>query len=120
MNFQEKLFETTADLRARAGALANEALATARARAEIAAKRVVVLKSSLATLTVAGRELNKVARRHAARFLKENSTIAVDAGKDVSALARSTYATLSKRAAAAPRTARKAPAARKRATRKAA
>ena len=37
---------------------------------------------------MAGRELNKVARRHAARFVKENSTIAVDAGKDVSALAR--------------------------------
>ena len=43
------------------------------------------------------------------RFVKENSTIAVDAGKDVSALARTTYATLAKRA---PRTkkARKAPA----------
>ncbi len=59
------------------------------------------LKGSFATLTVAGRELNKVARRHAARFVKENSTIAVDAGKDVSALARTTYATLAKRAAAA-------------------
>ena len=77
------------------------ALATARMRAQAAAKRADVLKGSLATLTVAGRELNKVARRHAARFVKENSTIAVNAGKDVSALARTTYATLAKRAAAA-------------------
>ena len=120
MNFQEKLFETTAVLRARAGALANEALATARVRAQTATKRVSVLKGSLATLSVAGRELNKVARRHAARFVKENSAIALNAGKDVSALARSTYATLSKRVAAAPRKARKAPAARKRVARKAA
>ena len=105
MNLQEKLFETTAALRARA--------------TQIAARRSVVIKDSLAALTVAGRELNKVARRHAARFVKENSTIAVNAGKDVSALARSTYATLSKRAAP-QKAARKAPAARKRAVRKAA
>jgi hypothetical protein len=101
MNFQEKVFETTADLRARA------------------AKRVDVLKGSLAALTVAGREFNKVARHHAARFVKENSTLAVSAGKDVSALARSTYATLAKRAAA-PQKARKAASARKRPVRKAA
>ena len=31
MNFQEKMFETTAELRARAAALANVAVATARA-----------------------------------------------------------------------------------------
>ena len=76
MNFQEKLLESTADLRARAAALANVAVATARARAQVAAKRVDVLKGSFAALTVAGREFNKVARRHAARFVKENSTIA--------------------------------------------
>ena len=35
------------------------------------------------------------------RFVKENSTIAVDAGKDVSALARTTFASLAKRGAAA-------------------
>ena len=120
MNFQEKMLETTADLRARAAALANVAVTTARTRAQVAAKRVEVLKGSFAALTVAGREFNKVARRHAARFVKENSAIALNAGKDVSALARSTYATLSKRAAAAPRKARKAPAVRKRAARKAA
>jgi len=117
MNFQEKMFETTADLRARAAALANVAVTTARARAEIAAKRVQGLKGSIAVLTVAGREFNKVARRHAARFVKENSSIAANAGKDVTALARDTFATLTQRAA--PTKARKAPA-RKRATRKAA
>ena len=101
MNFQEKMLETTAALRVRA------------------AKRVDVLKGSLAALTVAGRELNKVARRHAARFVKENSTLAVSAGKDVSALARTTFATLSKRPAV-PQKARKAVSARKRPVRKAA
>jgi len=111
MNFQEKLFETTADLRARAAALAAGAVTTARARAEVAAKRFEVL-------TVAGREFNKVARRHAIRFVKENSTIAADAGKDVSALARSTYATLTMRPTA--KTKARKPAQRKRATAKAA
>jgi hypothetical protein len=101
MNFQEKVFEATADLRARA------------------IKRAEVLKGSLTALTIAGRELNKVARRHAQRFVKENSTLAVEASKDVTALARSTYATLAKRPAATHK-ARKAPAARKRAARKAA
>lgn len=117
MNFQEKMLETTADLRARAAAFANVAVTTARTRAEIAAKRVQGLKGSIAVLTVAGREFNKVARRHAARFVKENSSIAANAGKDVTALARDTYATLTQRAA--PSKARKSPA-RKRTTRKAA
>jgi len=119
MNFQEKLFESTADLRTRAAALANVAVSRARARAQVAATRVEALKGTFGALTVAGREFNKVARRHAIRFVKENSTIAVEAGKDVSALARTTYATLAKRTAA-PQKARKAPAARKRAVRKAA
>jgi hypothetical protein len=119
MNFQEKLFESTADLRARAAALASVAMTTARTRALTAAKRVEALKGSFAALTVAGREFNKVARRHAVRFVKENSTIAVEAGKDVSALARTTYATLAKRPAA-PRKTRKTATSRKRAARKAA
>jgi hypothetical protein len=105
MNFQEKMFESTAGLRARAAA--------------VAAKRVEALKGSFAALTVAGRELNKVARRHAVRFVKENSSLAIDAGKDVSALARTTYASLAKRDTAKQK-ARKTPAARKRATAKAA
>ena len=94
MNFQEKVFEATADLRTRALSLANAALTQARARAGVAAKRVETLKGSLVTLSTAGRELNKVARQHAVRFVKQNSAIALDAGKDVSSLARTTYATL--------------------------
>jgi hypothetical protein len=104
MNFQEKVLEATADLRSRAALLAAEALKTARVRVD--------LKASLATLSVASRELNKVARRHAARFVRENSTIVVAAGKDVSALARTTYASLSKRT---PVKAARKPAVRKRA-----
>jgi hypothetical protein len=72
----------------------------------------------LEALTTVGREFNKVARRHAARFVKQNSIIASEAGKDVSALARSTFATLTKRHAT-PK-GRKPAAARKRATHKAA
>lgn len=117
MKFQEKVLEATADLRSRAALLADEAVKTARLRAGVAAKRVEGLKGSFATLTTASRELNKVARRHAAKFVKENSTIAVAAGKDVSALARTTFATLAKRPVA--KKARK-PAARKRSSAKAA
>ncbi len=100
MNFQEKLFETTADLRTRAAALANVAVNTARTRAQLAAQR-------LEALTVAGREFNKVARRHAIRFVKENSSIAADAGRDVSALAQTTFTRMVNRPAVAKKTARK-------------
>ena len=120
MNFQEKLFESTAELRSRAATLACGALTTARARAEVAAKRVEALKGTFGTLTIAGREFNKVARRHAARFVKENSTIAAEAGKDVSALARTTYATLAKRGQAKPKVRKSASAPRKRSAAKAA
>jgi hypothetical protein len=101
MNFQEKVAETTADFRAKA------------------AKRVETLKGSLAALKVAGTELNKVARRHVSRFVKENSAIATEAGKEVGALARATYAQLANKPSVTPRKTRK-PAARKRATAKAA
>jgi hypothetical protein len=120
MNFQEKLLETTAELRTRAAALATVAVATARARADVAVKRVEGLKGTLDVLTVAGREFNKVARRHVVRFVKENSTIAADARKDVSSLARSTYSTLATKRGAAKPKARKSPAVRKRAKAKAA
>ena len=86
MNLQEKLFETTAGLRA------------------LATERVQILRGSLATLTVAGRALNKVASHHAVRFVKENSSIAVEAGRDVSALAKSTYTSLVNRQKAGPKT----------------
>ena len=104
MNFQEKVFETTADFRAQA------------------AKRVETLKGSLAALKVAGVEFNKVARRHVTRCVKENSVIAAEAGKEVSALARATYAQLANKPAAPARKARKTrkPVARTRAAAKAA
>ena len=120
MSFQEKLFETTADLRTRAGALASAAVSTARARAEVAVKRVGGLKGTLDLLTVAGREFNKVARRHVVRFVKENSMIAADARRDVSSLARSTYSTLTTKRGTAKPKARKSPSVRKRAKAKAA
>jgi hypothetical protein len=117
MNFQEKVIKTTMDLRQRAAALANVAVATARARAQVAARRVETLKGSLTTLTVGGRQLNTLARRHAARFVKQNSTIAVDAGKDVGALARSTFASLTQRAQPKPKARKKVAATRRRAAR---
>ena len=121
MTLQERLIEASSDLRARAVALTTAALDLAGSRAGISARRIDLLKGSLATLTVASRELNKVARRHASRFAKENSALAVAAGKDVSALARSTFATLSNRKVATKaRTPRKPRTTRKRASSKAA
>lgn len=96
MNFQEKLFETSAELRSRAQAIAAIALERARLRTGAAAKRVERLKGSIAILNTAGRELNKVARRHAIRFVQQNSTLASQVRDDVSALARSTITTLTK------------------------
>ena len=122
MNFQEKLFETTQDLRTRAATLGKAALLTARDRAAVAAsrveKRVGALKTSLTTLTVAGRALEKVARRHGAQFVKQNATIAQAARKDVTSLALTTFDAFAKRGAAT-KNARK-PAARKPAARKSA
>jgi Zn-dependent oligopeptidase len=96
MNFQEKLLETSAGLRSRAQLFATTALA--RLQADIAAKsiekRLEALKGSLAVFNTAGLELNKVARRHAIRFVKQNSTLASQVRDDVSALARSTFTTL--------------------------
>ena len=100
MNFQQKLFETSAELRDRAHAFAVSAISNARAQADATAKRVEKLKGSMTALNTAGRELNKVARRHAIRFVKQNSTLAAQVRDDVSALALSTFASLSKSAAA--------------------
>lgn len=97
MNFQEKLMETSAELRTRAAALAASAINNARAQADLAAKRAVQLKASLTVLNGAGRELNKVARRNAVRFVKQNSTIAADVRKELATLAQSTYASLTQR-----------------------
>lgn len=105
MYFQDKIFETTQELRARAATLGKAALITARERAGRAAsrveKRVGALKTSLATLGVAGRELEKVARRHGAKFVKQNATIAQAARKDVTSLALSTFGAIAKRTPAA-------------------
>jgi hypothetical protein len=107
MNFQEKLFETSAELRERAQAFANSALATARTQADQAAKRVEQLRGSFAVLNTAGREFNEVARRHAIRFVKQNASLASEVRDDVTSLARSTFATLTRKPAAKSR---KAPA----------
>jgi hypothetical protein len=112
MNFQEKLFESSAELRDRAQAFAHSAIGNARTQADAAAKRVEKLKGSMAVLNSAGREFRKVARRHAIRFVKQNSTLATQVGDDVSALARSTFESLFK--SAAPSKPRKSTAARKR------
>jgi hypothetical protein len=102
MNFQEKLFETTADLRARAEILAQ----TAAKRAE---QRFETLRGSFDVLNTAGREFNKVARRHAIQFVKQNSSIAAQVRDDVSTLARTAFATLTRKPTARKaRTARKA------------
>jgi hypothetical protein len=119
MNFQERLIEASSELRARASALAATALDVARARVDVAGKRVDVLKESLETLSVAGRALNKVAQRHAARFVKENSALASDAGKELGTLARSTYATLAGRKPARKTRKPRSSASRKRASAKA-
>jgi hypothetical protein len=124
MNLQDRILESTAQLRARALTLGQAALITARERAGIAAsrveKRVGTLKSSLTTLGIAGRELEKVARRHGAKFVKENATLVQAARKDVTSLAQSTFDAIAKRSATGTKQTRKPAAskpARKTATR---
>jgi len=111
MNFQEKMFEASAQLRARAEAIAQSAIEKARTRAGVAAKRVDDLKKSLVVLNDARREFRQVARRHASRFVKQNSPLVAAVRKDVSQLARSTFTTLTQRPVA--KKARKPAAARK-------
>ena len=111
MNFQEKLLEASAELRTRAAALAATAVETARTRAKLDT-RVEDLKKSILVLNGARLQLRKVAGRHASHFVKQNSTLVSAVRKDVSELARSTFASLSRRPAA--KKVRRAPAARKR------
>jgi hypothetical protein len=118
MKFQENLIEASAALAARAGALANTALNTVRARTGVTAGRVEVLKGSLGTLTLAGRELNRVARRHASRFVKENSALARAAGQELGTLARSTIVSLARPTPAAKARKPRAKAVRRRASAK--
>jgi len=112
MNFQEKVFEASAQLRARAEAIAQSAIDKARARAGVASKRVDGFKKSLAVLNDAGRQFNQVARRHASRFVKQNSPLVAAVRKDVSEIARSTFTTLTQRPT--PKKTRKPATARKR------
>jgi hypothetical protein len=120
MNFQEKLFENATYLRTRAAALAATAIATSRARAKVAVNRIDGLKGTFGVVTLAGRELNQVARRHATSFLRKNAAIAADARKDVSTLVRKTYSSLHATPTAVKAKRRKAPAVRKNAKSKAA
>jgi len=96
MNLQEKLFEASARLRART------------------VDRFARINVSLEVLNGARRELGKVARRHATRFVKQNSSIASAVGQDVARLARSTYVSLASRSN--PPKARRPARARRRAT----
>jgi hypothetical protein len=101
MKIQEKVLEASSELRSRASALAASALATARDPAQL-----------ISVLADARREFGKVARRHAGRFVKQNFTLASTVRREVSELARSTYASLSTHTAG--KKARRAPGARKR------
>jgi hypothetical protein len=120
MNLQEKLFENATDLRMRAASVANAAIGRTRTRAKLAASRIDGLKGTFGVLTLAVRELNKVARRHTQSFLRENAAIAVDARNDVAALARKAYSSMRVTPPAVKAKPRKVPAVRKSAKRKAA
>ena len=111
MNFQEKMLEASAQLRGRLATLATAALDAARSRANLDS-RVADLRKSISVLNGARRQLRKVAGRHAGHFVKQNATLVSAVRKDVSAVARSTFASLSARPVA--KKARRAPVARKR------
>jgi hypothetical protein len=117
MNFQQRLMEATSVLAARASALATTALDAVRVRG-VSAKRVDAVKGSLGALGVAGREFHRVARRHAARFVKENSALARSAGSEFGTIARATYASLARTRQPAKARKPRAAAARRRTSRK--
>jgi hypothetical protein len=86
MNFQEKLFERlpscgNAPRPSPQRHWQARAPGGRRRQARRAAQRVRCRAEQ------AGREFNKVARRHAIRFVKQNSTLAAQVRDDVSALA---------------------------------
>lgn len=91
MNLRDKALETATIFCNRAQALANAAVARLSERAPLDARARARVGASLAALKQAGRELRKVAGLHASQFVAQNSTLVRNAGKDVSALARSTY-----------------------------
>ena len=83
MNFQEKVVEASALLRERAGALAEAAIRDVRSRADRATRRVSELRRSWLVVNQAGRQLTQVARKHAGRFVKQNSPLFAAARQDV-------------------------------------
>ena len=93
MNIQEKLLFASAELRTRAAALATAARNAAQDRTRL-----------IGVLDGARREFSNVTRRHAERFVKQNSALARAVRKDVSQLARATYASLAVRPASRPAT----------------
>jgi hypothetical protein len=111
MNLRDKAFEKAEDFRDRALAYAHAAIETARGRAPLSPEARTRIETSLTALKLAGRSLRKVAGLHASKFVEQNSTLVRAAGKDVSALARSTYQQFTQ-GAAAPKP-RKATATRK-------
>jgi hypothetical protein len=110
MSFQTNLLETTAALRSRASDLAATGSAAARARANTAVKSAQRFKGAFDVLAGAGREITQIARRHAARFVRENATMAGDARTDVSTLARRTFSALTVKRATPRSKDRKTPA----------
>lgn len=94
MNFQQKLFETSAQLRARAAHILGAALASAREQAEAAAERAEKLRQPVTIIGQAGREIGKVARRHATRFVRQNANLASKVRDDVGTIARKTLNSL--------------------------
>ena len=111
MKLRDKAFEKAANFREGVFLLASTAVARARERAPLSAEARDSLATTLATLKLAGRELRQVAGLHAAKFVAQNSTLARAAGRDVSALARSTYQQFTQDVPA--RKPRKAPSVRK-------
>jgi hypothetical protein len=88
MNFQRKLREVSADVRART------------------VEGIGRLNASLQMIGGAGRELGRLARRHGERFVKQNGNLASAVGQDLSRVARSTYDSLAQRSARAGKPAR--------------
>jgi len=94
MNFQEKLTDLAQRVRSNPAAFASAAAAAARRRLEAGQRRMHVLRKSFDVLNSAGQEFGQVTRHHANRLMKQNSPLLAAAGKDISALARTTFRTL--------------------------
>lgn len=107
MNLKEKVMEASANLRERAAVFVEATAKATRAQTDAAAGQMAALRKSLVVLDAARLELNKLARRHASRIVKQNSPLFSAVRRDVSELAHSTYQTLS--AGNSPKTRRPRP-----------